>query len=89
MTSSFSCNGVLVASVTKLALILPHWEKIPTPITRARDSSPSVIKQDDKRKQSPFLDFFKSSDSPVSADSLDLTTLLSNTMASAGIESPA
>jgi hypothetical protein len=89
MSSSLSCSGVLTASVTRLALILPHWEYSPMPITRARHSSPSVTRHDDSRKQSFSRCFFRSSGSPVSDDSLDRTKSLLRIIESAGMESPA
>ena len=59
------------------------------PITIARIlSSASVNKHEERRKQSLSRDFGKSSASPVSALSLQLTIPSSNRIESAGIESP-
>lgn len=89
MTSSLSCSGVLTDSVTRFALILPHCECVPMPMASALQSSPSVIRQEDRRKQSPLRFFFRSSGSPVSDDSFDSTLKVSSMIASAGTISPA
>jgi len=58
-------------------------------MTNALQSSPSVIKQEERRKQSWSGDFLNSSGSPVRDDSFACMVTLSKIIESAGIISPA
>ena len=89
MCSNLSCKGVLTLSDTKFALILPHCDRGPTPITTAWASSPLEMRHEDSKKQSFSRVFFKSSDSPVKALSFAIKVALLMSTESAVIASPA